>query len=256
MSIRKILLLLLLLLIVLGVWFWVNEKGQKREVIDPAPKNEIEEVSPEPKTYINNNGKDYEVFVQEIRGDVDLISNFSEKIPSEEILRTNGCLFGSNGGFYKKEGGPLGLFLSKGKFFGKEIQSATFNGFFWKKGEKLFLDRKGLKNWEEADFALQAGPLFDVGYLGKGSFIDEEERRRVLVANDRQGKYYLLAIIEKDNNYGGPRLGEITEILRKSGVTDFDRALNLDGGSASAFYGENGQKVWEIVNVGSFLCGK
>lgn len=238
------------------MWFWVSQNQEKREVIDPAPKNVVSEPSSEPKTYINNNGKDYEIFAQEIKGEIGLIPNYSEKLPSEEILRTNGCKFGTNGGFYKKEGGPLGLFLSKGNILSKEIQSTTFNGFFWKKGEKLFLDWKGLKEWEEADFALQAGPLFDVGYLGKASFVDEEERRRVLVASDKNGKYYLLAIFEKDNNYGGPKLAEITEVLRKRGTIDFDRALNLDGGSASAFYGENGQKLWEIVNVGSFICGK
>lgn len=242
--------------LVLGVWFWVSQKGEKREVISPAPKNVVDESSLVQKTYINNNGKDYEIFAQEIKGEIELISNFAEKLPSEEILRTNGCKFGTNGGFYKKEGGPLGLFLSKGNILSKEIQSSTFNGFFWRKGEKLFLDWKGLKEWEGANFALQAGPLFDVEYLGKGSFVDEEERRRVLVASDKNGKYYLLAIFEKDNNYGGPKLAEITEILRKSETAHFDRALNLDGGSASAFYGENGQKLWEIVNVGSFLCGK
>jgi uncharacterized protein YigE (DUF2233 family) len=256
LGIRKILLLLLLLLVVLGAWFWVNEKGQKREVISPAPKNEVDEVPLETKTYINNNGKDYEVFVQEIKGDVELIPNFSEKIPSEEILRTRDCKFGSNGGFYLKEGGPLGLFSTKGKIIGKQIQSTTFNGFFWKRDGKLFLDWQGQKDWEGTDFALQAGPLFDVEYLGKISFVDEEERRRVLVANDKGGKFYLLVIFEKDNKYSGPKLADITEVLRKNGAIHFDRALNLDGGSASCFYGENGQKLWEIVNVGSFLCGK
>lgn len=202
------------------------------------------------------NGKDYVILFQEIKNELTLIPNFSEKKSSEKIFAENGCKYGVNGGFYKKEGGALGLFAKNGKITGEEITSATFNGYFWKRGADMGLDWSKPEGWKTADFILQSGPIFEVGFTGKGKFVDEEERRRVLVVNDKMGKFYFVVIFEKNNNYGGPKLSDMAEILRESKIADFERALNLDGGSASAFYGESGAKLWEIANVGSFLCGK
>lgn len=223
-------------------------------VINPVPTEEpASEISP---TTVLLNGISYEIYFQEVGSNLVLIPNFSERKSTDKIFTENKCVYGVNGGFYKKEGGPLGLFAVDGKIIGQEIKSTTFNGYFWKKGEDFGLGWEKPIDWEEDDFILQTGPLIDVKYLGKGSYVDEEERRRVMVANDKDGKYYFLVLFEKENNYGGPKLTDMAEVLRQSGIADFNLALNLDGGSASAFYGANGAKFWEIVNVGSFFCGK
>lgn len=230
-----------------------EEKNPKRidVVLEPA----LPIVSFEPAA-VDLNNVSYGIYFQEVGSDLTLIPNFSEKKSTEKVFAENGCKYGANGGFYKKEGGALGLFARNGKIMGEEITSATFNGYFWKKGADMGLDWSKPEGWIQTDFILQSGPLFDVEFSGKGKFVDEEQRRRVLAASDKGGKFYFVVIFEKDNSYGGPKLSEIAEILRKSKFRDFDRALNLDGGSASAFYGENGAKLWEIANVGSFLCGK
>lgn len=221
-------------------------------VLEPTA---MPDVSFEPVA-VDLNNVSYGIYFQEVGSDLILIPNFSEKKSSEKILADSECKYGVNGGFYKKEGGALGLFARDGKILGEEITSATFNGYFWKKGADMGLDWSRPEGWIQTDFILQSGPLFDVEFKGSGKFVDEEQRRRVLVASDKGGKFYFVVIFDKDNNYGGPKLAEIAEILRASKFRDFDRALNLDGGSASAFYGENGAKLWEIANVGSFLCGK
>lgn len=201
-------------------------------------------------------GKSYGIYSQEIKGDLELIPNFSEKKSSEKIFEEGACKYGANGGFYKKEGGAHGLFVVEGIIIGKEIESETFNGYFWKKDGDMGIDWSKPEGWKETDFIIQSGPIFEVGYTGKGKFVDEEERRRVLVVKDKSGKFYFVVMFEKDSIYGGPKLSQMAEILRESKIAEFDRAINLDGGSASAFYGENGAKLWEIASVGSFLCGK
>ncbi len=232
-----------------------REKDPKSVNVVLEPMAELPVASFEPLV-VNLNNVDYKIYFQEVKNDLILIPNFSEKKSTEKIFSENKCLYGINGGFYKKEGGALGLFAVDGKIMGEEITSATFNGYFWERGRDMGLDWSKPEGWSGTGFILQSGPLFDVEYTGKGKFVDEEQRRRALVASDKKGRFYFVVIFEKNNNYGGPRLSEIAEILRKSKIADFDKALNLDGGSASAFYGENGQKLWEIVNVGSFICGK
>ncbi|KKQ90049.1 MAG: hypothetical protein UT14_C0045G0001, partial [Candidatus Shapirobacteria bacterium GW2011_GWE1_38_92] len=55
----------------------------------------------------------------------------------------------------------------------------------------------------------------------------------------------------------GPRLKDIIPIFQSPQfrqIADFTKILNLDGGTASAFFNQN-IKVEELQFVGSFLCG-
>ena len=254
MGIKRFIFLIILILLA-GYVILGREKDPDtlNVLLKPTAEPVVEGVDP---VSVLLNDAAYEIYFQEIGEDLKLIPNFSEKKSTEKTSSENKCTYGVNGGFYKKEGGPLGLFAVNGKIIGKEIESATFNGYFWKKGKDMSLDWNKPEGWEGTDFILQSGPLMDINYLGKGSFVDEEERRRVLVANDKNGKFFFLVLFQKENTFGGPKLVDMAEILRKSGIADFNLALNLDGGSASAFYGENGAKLWELVSVGSFFCGK
>lgn len=259
MGIKRFVFFFILILLLVGVVLGRSKGNSDGKVVAPlpSPSNSLALSTEMPRPIaVLLNGRELEVYYQEIKGSLSLIPNFADKESSEKVFLDNNCKYGANGGFYTKEGGPLGLFAANGKIIGEELKSSTFNGFFWGKGGNFWLELTVPRDLENVDFALQSGPLFDVGYSGKGSFLEEDQKRRVMVVDDNSGKFYFVAIIEKGNNFGGPKLSEIAEVLRASKIANFNRALNLDGGSASAFYGENGEKFWEIVNVGSFFCGK
>ncbi len=83
---------------------------------------------------------------------------------------------------------------------------------------------------------------------------NDELTRRMLVARSGD-QWYFLAITDQDNTFNGPLLSDVPKILGKVPIV-IDEALNLDGGSASAFYSAHGARLGELTPIGSFFCGK
>lgn len=205
---------------------------------------------------------------------IKVIPNFSEATSSAYLLKTNNCDFGINGGFYTKEKKPLGFFYEKdGKIENQPIVSQTFNGFLVYYSGGQTSARAALldifpKKYEDSydvlydknifDFAFQSGPFYDLKSDTIYSFVDKSFARRNLAAKDSKANMYFFTIFEKDISLNGPRLEDIPLIFKSSTfrkIADFKTVLNLDGGSASAFYEGNVQVV-EFKPIGSFLCGK
>jgi uncharacterized protein YigE (DUF2233 family) len=199
-----------------------------------------------------------------------LIPNFENASFSAQIVKQNNCTFGINGGFYKKEGGPLGLFQIGDKKIGLQIPSTTFNGFltFCHSCEGKNLDSNlfisstpfypAYSPYPASFFVLQTGPLIFLKNKIQPNFVEEDFSRRSLIAKTVQGDFYLFSIFEKNNVLSGPRLKDLHDIFLTTDfarLADFELIMNLDGGSASAFYDKNLQ-VEEFKPIGSFLCGK
>jgi uncharacterized protein YigE (DUF2233 family) len=216
---------------------------------------------------ITLNGKTYQFHFHKIENGetLKLIPNFQEATFSAQIVKRYECDFGINGGFYKKEGGPLGLFFADQKLFGEKIQSTTFNGFLGKKkdGSLIIFNPTDLTYFPDYpnspySFLLQSGPLIFLKNEVQPNFIDRDFSRRHLIAKSTMNEFYLFSIFEKDNKFNGPRLEDLRPIYLSPDfktIADFDLILNLDGGSASAFY-DRGVQVEEFKQIGSFLCGK
>jgi hypothetical protein len=211
---------------------------------------------------ITLNGKTYQFHFHKISSNetLNLIPNFQEATFSAQIVKNNNCALGINGGFYKKEGGPLGLFFAEKKLYGDKIQSATFNGILAKASNQLsiVLASSLYPPYASYDFLLQSGPLIFLKNDIQPNFIESDYSRRHLIVESTTGEFFLFSIFEKDNKFNGPRLEDLRPIFLSPDfktIADFELLLNLDGGTASAFY--DGQvQVEEFKPIGSFLCGK
>jgi uncharacterized protein YigE (DUF2233 family) len=192
-----------------------------------------------------------------------LIPNFDKQLDSDQIIKNNNCLFGINGGFYLPENKPLGLFEINSTKLGKYSSSLTFNGFLRQSSDNhlTILDYDTLLNLSSSsNFVLQSGPLYKLNQSPKTNFADTKAARRHLIAEDSEGNMFIFSIFGTESNYDGPTLNEIYEFFENpqiKKITNFTVALNLDGGSASAFYDQNQNiHVREIKPLGSFLCGR
>jgi len=209
-----------------------------------------EEPSPTPLTVPNGevietifNNTDYQLLVIPIKteNNILLIPNFTNGKNAEELVTENNCRSAINGGFYREDGNPLGLFYSHGEIAGKQIQSQLITGFLWQdKDSNRNFSRNLALAPEEADFILQTGPF--------------------MIGKDKNNNLFLISIIEKGNHYSGPNLVDLPSIFFQPDVQkrwEFTEILNLDGGSASFFYdkGEDAELILpSITEVGSLIC--
>ena len=193
------------------------------------------------------------VFWQNIRGNnLSLIPNFENRRTSTQQMEEYTCAYGVNGGFYTKDYKPIGLFTSEGKTLSAPILDQTFNGFFVKESDGELLITKRPPS-DLVSFALQSGP-----YINRQTSLrikNDDFERRMVVAKTGDDIWYFIALTEKDNPFGGPQLAQVPKILQLLPL-GLDEALNLDGGSASAFHNTNGMHLGELTPIGSFFCGK
>ena len=236
----------LLLLTALGIMFF-----QKPAIKTPIQQTKEEQppASPADATVMLGDTT-FSVYWQKINANnLSLIPNFDEKKTAREIIEEHGCQYGVNGGFYSSQHQPIGLFVARG-IKSPAVTNSTFNGFFSSDGEGLSITRNAPT--ATVDFAIQSGP-----YITTASELrigNDEPARRVLVVRVNTG-WYFLAIAEENNTFGVPLLSDVPKILSKLPM-DIDEALNLDGGSASVFYSQNGVRLGELTPIGSFFCGK
>ncbi|MBI4058522.1 phosphodiester glycosidase family protein [Candidatus Gottesmanbacteria bacterium] len=250
-----------LLLMILGVfaigigiitYFDLSEKNETKVpfVVSPSPIP-----SADGSQMVVVNQKSYSVFVQAV-GDPSqliLIPNFKDKILSREIIENNGCLYGINGGFYTTKNTPLGLFYTKGVYYEKKLHRSTLtNGYVFFKDRTLHISTSPPAS-ESTDFVFQTGPFFTPST--QLSIVNDEPSRRMLVGIDSRENGYFIAVVSRENVHSGPLLADLPQIAGKLNPT-FTQLVNLDGGSASAYYIKYKVQYSELTPIGSFLCGK
>jgi hypothetical protein len=210
------------------------------------------------------NQKTYQYYYRQLKttDTFKLIPNFTDpRSTSSQIIKANSCDFGINGGFYRADSKPLGFFYTDGKQFGKLTSSPTFPGLLLSQNHQLkidFIDNLPA-SFTGYDFIFQTGPVYNLSQKTP-NFIDEEFDRRHLIATDSQNQFFLFSISEKDYAFAGPRLQDIPDIFKTAdfqNIAPFTTVLNLDGGTASAYFDSSDNiKTEELTPIGSFLCGK
>lgn len=207
------------------------------------------------------NNQNYRYYYYQIpkNSQLKLIPNFSSLNSSSQIIKNNSCDFAINGGLYTTESKPVGLFYLDNQSLGQQINHQTFDGFLTQdKNNNLNISSQDNFNNDlsQYNFALQSGPFYDL-QSSAVDFINQEYDRRHLIAKDIDNNFYFFSISLKENAFSGPRLQDIYGFFQNSEIqkiAKFTFALNLDGGTASAFY--NGHYlVQELTPVGSLLCG-
>jgi hypothetical protein len=186
-----------------------------------------------------------------------LIPNFEEKRSAATLIVENNCTSGVNGGFYTQDHHPLGLFEIEGERFGDAIDSNLVTGFFWRETDGRYsIDFSRPK--DTVEYILQSGPLFLLPMTNPVSMVEDEAARRSFIGQDENAVIYIGVMFDEKNHFSGPLLGDVPVLLSNPSVrklVSFTNVLNLDGGSASFFYGGDQESlVSELQSVGSLFC--
>ena len=198
----------------------------------------------------------YAFFVVSDPTSLSLIPNFSRPEDAESLVAKAGCISAINGGFYDKANRPLGYFATNGTMYGPQIKSDLVNGFLWAQASSSAVISTNLPN-ADYRFALQTGPIlmFDGNVLPL-SINNDSTARRMVAARSMDNRMVFVAIFNENSVYDGPLLTDVPAIIQavseKENLHIAD-AINLDGGSASAFYSGN-TRLSELTPVGSIFC--
>ncbi|WP_245535812.1 phosphodiester glycosidase family protein [Thiorhodococcus drewsii] len=151
-----------------------------------------------------------------------------------DALRSAGCVAGVNGGFFHRDGRPLGLVIASGQRINRFETSRLLSGLIYGDARGIYLIRRGrFEDRPGIDALLQSGPyLVEAGRAVRG-LSDAATASRTFVATDWRGRWLLGAM------HARITLAELGELLATSGLLApwrVDRALNLDGGSSTGFF--------------------
>lgn len=204
------------------------------------------------------NGSKLEVVWAEIEDSskVDLHLNLKDKKTAVSASSDFSCKVLVNGGFYNKEGEPIGLFVSEGNSLSAWQENSLFNGVLG-----ITKDGKPQVNEQGKGFvdAVQAGPvLVREGVYKELSIKNDGTERRVVGVVTKEEKLIFLSFYNPTSYYLGPNLEDVPGLLKSFGKEtgiQIKDAINLDGGTASAFYAE-GVSLTELRPIGSYFCAK
>lgn len=230
---------------------------------EPTPFSKVLSASPEPdqntiEISFNNNNFKIAWFLVEDSSKIKLISNLSDPLSAKKARDSLGCKFLASAGFYSKDSNHLGIFISEGKQISPRIKSELFDSFF----TINYFDTPRISRTLPKDplrIALQSGPmLIENADRLSLSIKNDKPSRRIVAAVTGENKAIFIAIYAKESAFSGPMLVDlprIVDLISKDidlGIAD---AINLDGGSASAFYSGN-TSLSEISPVGGFFCSE
>lgn len=185
---------------------------------------------------------------------ITLLPNFTQKRTAQSFIDTKECTHVINGGFYTTDYQPTGLFVAQGKTLRTTNPNALLNGYFVIEPDNTASIQYAPPGGS-VRIALQTGPiLMKDGSPVKLAIRDDEPDRRVGLGVTKNGSVVFFVTYDPENTWSGPRLADmpnmVSKILSQLSLTD---AINLDGGSASAFI-RGDFSLQELVSVGSFFC--
>lgn len=252
---------LFLLVITIGIVatvFLLRATETTKQTLSPAPTVSYAPTPPAESTDVYLNGTSYRIvwLIPSDPSALTLIPNFTQKRTARSLVDNKECTEVTSGGFYTKDNQPTGLFINEGKTLRGSIPNTLFNGFF-------VVDQNNTASItssppeETVGLALQTGPiLIRDGKAVTLAIRDDEFARRVVVGITQKGVIIFLTVYDPENTWSGPKLADTPRVL--SGLIErfqLRDAVNLDGGSASAFI-RSDLSLQELTSVGSFFCVK
>jgi len=149
-----------------------------------------------------------------------------------EAMEQGKCLAGVNGGYFDPNFTPIGLRIIDGKTLAPLLRARLLTGILTSSSRGIQIVRLSeFSRKEKLDGAIECGPMIvDLGAKVRG-LDDTRLARRSFAAIDRDERAALGFCSEAT-------LSGLARILAGQFVADFkiQRALNLDGGSSSAFW--------------------
>jgi uncharacterized protein YigE (DUF2233 family) len=215
----------------------------------PSPTPVIKTVT------INNEPMAY-AFVQATASRIQLIPNFTDSVSSDDLIQKHACIAGINGSFYDTDNRPLGLFLSNGTTLRARSNSTLMNGFFNITANNIATISYDAPE-EGSRIALQSGPmLISDAYIARLSIRNDEHARRMVAALSADEEIIFLTLFHPESTFDGPLLTDLpayVAAVNQKELLNITHAINLDGGSASAFHNTD-TTLSELTHVGSFFC--
>lgn len=213
----------------------------------PAIQNTA--ISPTPQAR-SIGGYAYEFFTINDGEEAALYGNWKEKKPLKEMAEKYNCQSAINAGFYDIDSMPLGLFVNHELQKDKPRNSNLTNGYVYRKNKRINISYTLEK---DVEWAIQTGPIL---IKGMKTINDKPARRSVAI---RTGDKAIFATIySRDSRLDGPTLEELPAVVDDIANKEqwkISTAINLDGGSASAFYAHD-IYIPELTMIGSFFCKK
>ncbi len=151
----------------------------------------------------------------------------SDTMPREQ------CAAGVNAGFFKPDFTPVGLLISDGKLVAPLQPARLMTGILSASTREVRIQRfREFSRQEKTNAAVQSGPFLVDHYQAIPGLNDSHVARRTFVATGTNDRVVLGTCSEVS-------LAELAAILTTTRLADdlkIQRALNLDGGSSSAFW--------------------
>jgi uncharacterized protein YigE (DUF2233 family) len=150
-----------------------------------------------------------------------------------QAMRQKGCLAGVNGGYFDPDYAPIGLLISDGKMIAPLRRAKLITGVLAASPRKIQILRvREFSQQEEFTAAVQCGPfLVDLGRTVRGLETTRTARRTFVGVGSIN-----LAALGFCSNVSLSELAKILATTRLAEDFRIERALNLDGGSSSAFW--------------------
>lgn len=152
-----------------------------------------------------------------------------------QVMLEQHFLAGVNGGYFRPDGRPMGLVVSQRKtIHAQEMAPRLLSGFVVVAENKLQLVHVGEKMPTGVEEVLQAGPFLINHEAPVVGLETKRMARRTFIAADGHGSW-MIGIISPVTLAEAARLLQVAA-PRFFGERPIQRALNLDGGSSSAFW--------------------
>lgn len=150
-----------------------------------------------------------------------------------QVMEEENCIAGVNGGYFDPDYAPVGLLISDGKTLAPLRRARLLSGVLSVVNGRVGLQRVAeFSPKTKASQAIQCGPfLVDRGTSVHG--LENSRTARRTFAATGGGNRFILGVSSAVS------LAQLSRILvagRVAGDTKIDRALNLDGGSSTAFW--------------------
>lgn len=257
---KKIALVFLSASVVVGLYLGLS-KWQAPAKVAFSPSPEVLGVPTSEKGIeIEIGGRKFLAFYLSVpdASDITLIPNFDQAKTASDLFDSQKCGAVVSGGFYTPGGFPTGLFISEGETLKKYASSSLLNGLYSINDFETPRISKGVPR-DHLRVALQAGPmLIENSFTQNLNLIRDEEARRVVVGVTGENKTVFVVFYNPESAFMGPKLDDMPQALQLFGEKTeiiLADAMNLDGGSASAFYTSE-VKLSEASFVSSFFCVK
>ena len=171
-----------------------------------------------------------------------------------EVMTETKSLAGVNGGYFDPEDAPVGLLVNAGRVLAPLRKAKLLSGVLTVTATRVDIVRATrFVRSEKIISALQCGPLLVERAAPVAGLNDTRRARRTFAAVDGNGR----TALGVSSAVSLAQLGRILSLTNLGGKMKIARALNLDGGSSSAFWfagNEDAFSIREAKSVRDFVA--